>query len=304
VTPDLPPALADKMLRIYGDAGRAWLERLPATLRQCAERWNLTIGPPAGEITYNLVLRVECADGTDAILKAGFPGRELRSEIAALRHWRGRGAARLLGADEDAGMLLIERLRPGTPLHALPDDEQATRVAARVMRQLWQPAPAVHTFPTIADWGRGFARVRAACGGTSGPLPRRLFDAAEQTYAELSETAAPAVLLHGDLHHGNILAAERRPWLAIDPKGVVGEPAYETGAFLRNWRPDLLQSAAPREVLQQRIAVFAEELGLDAERIRLWGFAQAVLSACWSVEDHVSSGGWGIACAELLADTA
>jgi len=292
------------MIGIYGESGRAWLERLPEIVRRCAERWGLTVGEPAGEISFNLVLLVRRADGSEAILKAGLPGRGLRAEIAALRHWHGRGAALLLGADEAEGALLIERLRPGTPLHTLTDDEAATRIAARVMRQLWRPAPDAHAFPSVIDWGGGFGRHRARCGGSSGPLPPRLFDAAERTFAELAASMAPVVLLHGDLHHGNILAAERRPWLAIDPKGVIGEPAYETGAFLRNWRPDLLRTPSAGRLLRRRIGIFAEELGLDAERIRRWAFAQAMLSACWSVEDRTSSGAWGVACAELLADRA
>ncbi len=112
---------------------------------------------------------------------------------------------------------------------------------------------------------------------------------------------AEPVLLHGDLHHDNILAAEREPWLAIDPKGIVGEPAYEVGALLRNPLPGLLARPEPGRVLARRIEQLAAELGFDRARIRGWALAQAVLSAWWSYEDH--GDGWRetIACAELLA---
>jgi streptomycin 6-kinase len=109
------------------------------------------------------------------------------------------------------------------------------------------------------------------------------------------------VLLHGDLHQDNILAATRRPWLAIDPKGVVGEPAYETAACLHNPQPQLLNMPQPGRVLARRVDQLAEELNLDRARVRGWGLAQAVLAAWWGVEDggHVWDAALG--CAELLA---
>jgi streptomycin 6-kinase len=121
-------------------------------------------------------------------------------------------------------------------------------------------------------------------------------------------SAAPSVVLHGDLHQDNILAAQRMPWLGIDPKGVIGEPAYEVGALLRNFFPDLWQTENPGEVLARRVDVLAEELGFDRERIRGWGIYQAVLSAWWSVEDEGQGGqnmlpgsaGDVLHCAELL----
>jgi streptomycin 6-kinase len=106
------------------------------------------------------------------------------------------------------------------------------------------------------------------------------------------------VLLHGDLHHFNILAAERQPWLAIDPKGVVGEPAYEIGALLRNPTDEVVFDP---QVQARRIDLLTAELGLDRQRVIGWGIAQAVLSGWWSYEDH--GHGWEpmMALAELLS---
>jgi len=109
------------------------------------------------------------------------------------------------------------------------------------------------------------------------------------------------VLLHGDLHQENILAARRQPWLAIDPKGLIGEPAYETGALLRNSLPDLLKMPQARRVLARRVDQLSEELGLDRERIRGWGIAQAVLSVWWGIEDEDKVYEDDLLCAELLA---
>jgi streptomycin 6-kinase len=112
---------------------------------------------------------------------------------------------------------------------------------------------------------------------------------------------APPVLLHGDLHHHSILSAERQPWLALDPKGVVGEPAYEVGAFLRNPLPWLLDQPDPRRVMARRLDQLAGDLGFDRARLLSWGLAQAVLSAWWSFWDHRHGWEGGLACAELLA---
>jgi streptomycin 6-kinase len=127
-----------------------------------------------------------------------------------------------------------------------------------------------------------------------------LVERAEATFTEFLATPYEPVLLHGDLHHGNILTAQREPWLALDPKGVVGEAAYEVGAFLRNPMPRLLQGPDPGRLLARRVDQMAEELGFDRERLLRWGIAQAVLSAWWSYEDH--GHGWepAIACARYL----
>ncbi|MGI8553731.1 MAG: aminoglycoside phosphotransferase family protein [Dehalococcoidia bacterium] len=298
---NIPPELVRRAAEVRGAAGIEWLQRLPSIVAACEQRWRLTAGRSFANLTYNYVAPAFRADGTGAVLKINFPDKEFTSEAGALRLFDGRGAARLLEADLEHGALLLERLEPGTSLVDLEDDEEATSIAARVMQDLWRPLPADHHFPTVADWGHGFGRIRSQFGGGSGPLPAGLFDEAERLYAELLNSSAEPVLLHGDLHHDNILAARRAPWLAIDPKGLAGEPVYETGAFLRNWLPHLLAEPDPRRILARRVDQFAEELQVDRARVRGWGFAQAVLSACWTVEDHRR--GWepAIACAEYLA---
>ena len=286
------------MRELYGEAGLEWLNRLPAILDECERRWDLAVGPPFAPLSYNYVAPATRADGVATVLKVGFPCRELRTEIEALQLFDGRGSARLLEVDREQGALLLERLQPGTPLSPLADDEAATAIAAALMRQLWRPAPAEHSFPTVADWARGMERLRAEFGGGTGPFPAARVEEAEALFGELLGSMGEPALLHGDLHPGNILAAERQPWLAIDPKGLVGEPAYEAGVLLRELDPGGPDAG---RILRRRIDQLSEALGIDRERLRGWGLAQAVLSAWWSFEDH--GHGWesAIACAELLA---
>src|SRR5439155_23831953 len=174
---------------------------------------------------------------------------ELMTEMEALRLFEGHGIVQLLDADARQGAMLLERLRPGTPLADLADDEQATSIAAGVMRQLWRPAPPEHPFPTVARWAAGLGRLRNKFVGGTGPFPTALVEEAERLFAELIPSMAEPMLLHGDLHHENIVTAERQPWLALDPKGLVGEPAYEVGALLRNQLPKPLDVPETSRIL-------------------------------------------------------
>lgn len=279
----IPPAFAQTILEVYQDKGAEWLSQLPTLLNECTQRWSLTVGAPFS-LSYNYVVPAQRADGRAVVLKVGYPNRELRNEITALRLYNGDGIVQLLDCDPENGVLLLERLHPGDMLSTLVDDEAATAIAAAVMRKLWRPAPLDHTFPTVAEWANGLQRHRARFAGGVGPLPRKLFEQGEMLFTELLAANEAPLLLHGDLHHFNILRAQRQPWLAIDPKGLVGDPAYEVGAFLYN--PDLRNRPNLAHLLQRRVDQLAELLAFDWERVRGWGIAQAVLSACWSIEDH------------------
>lgn len=284
--PALPPTFTRTIHELYGERGERWLANLPGLLAACARRWSLAIAQPFPNLTYNYVAPAARADGVEVVLKVGPPNPELLTEIAALRGYDGRGSVRLLDADPEWGALLLERLRPGVPLTTVAGDEAATLIAAQVMRQLWRPAPPDHAFPTVARWAAGLQRLRQTFAGGVGPFPAGLVATAENLFAELLPSMAEPVLLHGDLHHDNILQAQRQPWLALDPKGVVGEPAYELGALLRNPQPQLLAYPEPARILARRVDLLAEFFGLARERIIGWGVAQAVLSAWWSYEDH------------------
>ena len=299
----IPDTFVHDMLAFDGERARIWLDRLPAILTACEQRWHITIGPPF-ELSFNYVAPATRHDGTLLVIKACLPSGEFTRQAEALRLFDGHGMVQLLEYDEIEEVMLLERLLPGMLLSTLEDDQRATSIAASVMRQMWRPAPSEHPFPTVSDWGKGFARLREHYAGGCGPFPPALLTEAETLFAELSASMTENALLHGDLHHANILAATRQPWLAIDPKGLVGEPAYETGALLRNQLSRVFDTPHPARVMARRLDQLADELNLDRERIRGWGLAQAVLSTWWVIEDFGSMREYGIAtlaCAELLA---
>jgi len=296
----LPEGFVRNTIALRGAEGAEWLDRLPAILAFCEERWALSVGPPFPELSHNYAAPALQADGTPVVLKLSLPNAHFRAEAEALRLFSGRGAARLLELEVDRGAMLLERLLPGVPLISVRNDEEATSAAAGVLRQLWRPVPPDHPFPTVSEWARSTERLRSNFGGGTGPLPSPLVERAEALFAELIPSQSELVVLHGDLHHFNVLAAQREPWLAIDPKGVVGEPAYDTGAFLHN-PTELLNTSHPGRVLERRIDLLTEELDLDRWRVRGWAIAQAVLAAYWGWEDSGRVWEEALAFAELLS---
>lgn len=275
-----------------GEEGALWLQRIPETIAACEAKWSLKVFPPF-PLTYNYVAPCLCSDGTQAVLKIGFPrDREFQTEGEALAVFQGKGIEKLLQADKDHAVLLLERVIPGFPLSTLEDDEEATRILASVMKHLWKPLPEKHDFITIAEWSNAISQYH----GTSGPLPSYLVDKAERLFAELIASSAEPVLVHGDLHHENVLSSARAGWLAIDPKGVAAEPA----ALLRNPRSKLQQHPELEQILLRRILVLSEALHIDPHRIHQWGLAQTVLSAVWSATDEGRGWEHAIGVAEAL----
>lgn len=298
-----PKKFVNNIRNCFEERGEAWLQRLPAILEETAARWSLEILPPVPNLSFNYVAPVVCADGNEAILKVGVPSPELFTEIAALRVYDGRGSVRLLQTDVERGAFLLERLAPGDTLVSLANettDEKATSIVAETMRGLWREAPEPNAFPKIEDWHTGLKELRQEFDGGTGPFPRALVEEAERLEEELFASAAPYVLLHGDLHHDNILAG-RGGWLAIDPKGILGEPAYETGSTLRNLWQDRSPISDPQRLLTRRVHQFSEELGIERKRIRDWAVVQALLSAwwCYPVLEEVAE---GVAVMQLLAN--
>jgi streptomycin 6-kinase len=307
----LPADFTQTIRKAFKEDGERWLGIFPDLLEGATRRWALTDIQPLPNLSYNFVafarrLSIPSGRGTgdeaDCVLKLGVPNRELTGEIAALRHFDGHGAVRLVAADAEKGMLLLERLQPGNLLSELEDDERATRIAADVMSQLWRPAPENRqAFIQLKDWFDGFKRLRRRYEGGTGPLPEYLVARAESLSQELLNATKERVVLHGDLHHFNILESARG-WLAIDPKGVIGPKGYELGPLLLNPKPCVLQGDDLRGKLQRRVSVLSERLGLEPADIRAWAFCHAVLSAWWSLEDGDPEWGqYSMRWAELLA---
>jgi streptomycin 6-kinase len=273
----IPPGL-DWWRSVPG--GSRWLDSLPDLVAACSERWRIRIGEPFQPASISLVLPAEREDGSLAVLKINFPDEESEREGAALAHWDGLGAVRLLAEDPDRRALLIERCSPGDQLWTLQDEDEATSIAADVMDRLWRPAPADHSFVLLVDQAaRWAAELPSHWTDLGRPFDRRLVDEATAACRDLGPAQTDSVVLHQDLHGGNILRARREPWLAIDPKPLVGERAFDAASLLRDRRWRLAEPNA-RSVIARRLDILVERLGLDRERTRRWGIAHAL---AWGV---------------------
>jgi streptomycin 6-kinase len=280
--------------------GAEWLASLPAIVEACAERWSLRVGTALEGGNVSHVVAVELPDGVPAVLKINFRDEESEHEPEALRVWGGQGAVRLLEYEESTRTLLLERCVPGRQLWAVEDDEQATLIAAGVLRRIWRLAPAEHGFRTLRDQAARWAvELPAAWEALGGPFERRLLDDAVRTCLELGPEQGEQLVLHQDFHGGNVLESEREPWLAIDPKPLVGEREFDAASLLRD-RRWLLGGTDDTTRIRRRLDLLTYELGLDRERTRRWGIAHAL---AWGfsgrkVEDDM------IECARLLAAAA
>ena len=271
-----------KNAQSWGEEGEKWLASIPSIIEAFEMKWSLKIGPPHS-LSYNYVAPATRSDGTDVVLKIGFTGdREFKTEILALKIFNGDGAVKLLEADREKAVILLERVTPGVPLSEEVDDEKATRILASVIKKLYKPLPSSHTFTTIDGWIKELSNFHNKPGSTIQPLPLDLINKARELFTYLIKTSAPAVLVHGDLHHDNIISSTRAGWLAIDPKGIAAEPAYEVAAMIRNPYQKLKDIANLEEILRRRILILSKELGFNPLRIHQWCLAQTVLSAVWN----------------------
>ena len=270
------------------EVGRAWLERLPRLLDECVEQWSLRIGEPFPSAWLSLALPAQLADGGDAVLKICFPHHESEHEAEALAHWAGNGAIRLLAHDRTRWALLIERCRPGTPLSELEADA-AIAVFVDLLPRLWVPAD--EPFLALADEAASWASYLPATWERAGqPFERALLDAAIGALRELAPTQRERVLLHQDLHADNVLRAQREPWLAIDPKPLVGEREFGIAPVVRG--SELGHSE--RDV-RHRLDRLTRELDLDRERAAGWALAQTLAWACENdraLPEHVEAAWW------------
>lgn len=265
-----------------------WLLQLENTLERVAERWSLERIVAFENLSFNFVAQALRLGGSSVVLKVGDPNA-LESEMNALLHYGGNGCVRLLESDRKRGAFLLEHIHPGTMLSSVQDEDEAVRIACAVMEKIHKPPPEQHSFPTLERHLSALLEYPRTQNAAD-PIPRDLLERARTLALELLATQAAPMVLHGDLHHFNILSSARSGWTAIDPKGLVGERAFEVGPFFYNPFPDIFEYPDLERVLLRRLDVFTETLQMDRERLRQWAFVQVMLSACWGLE--VGALGW------------
>ncbi len=271
----IPVKLATTAVAWEGDHARAWLERLPRLVDEVAESWDLDVGPPlepGGHISWVAPV-TRRGDGSTAVLKLQLPHPESDPEAAGLRAWSGAGAVLLLEHDADRHALLIERCRPG---HGLVDEGgtaaavEAGAAVGALLHQGTAPDGLEHLATRMADWADDIDRKIDLAAVPDVGLVARALDTMRTRPAACREQ----VLLHGDLNPTNVLAAERAPWLAIDPKPMVGDPAYDGPRLVL--QPDPCATDEPARTLRERLAIVSDTMGVALDALVEWCLVDGV----------------------------
>jgi streptomycin 6-kinase len=263
------------------DAWATWIADLPALARKVIDDWRLSVDGASLHGECALVVPVRTADDTAAMLKVGWPHEEAEHEHLALRFWDGRGAVKLLRADPHRYALLLERLDL-EDLTSIPTLD-ACEVVARLYRDLHVPAsPEFRTLSSMcARWSERLSAIL-----TNPALPRRYVDRAAALTRELAaDPLTDGRIIHTDLHYYNVLRGERAPWLAIDPKPLSGDPAFEVAPLLWNNWAEVIGSDDARATIRSRFETVVDVAGLDEERAKAWVVVRMLVNAMWEIED-------------------
>lgn len=271
------------IISIYGSVGRQWLDALPYIISKIAEKYNLANLSPVNNMSFNYVAS-GYQNNKPIILKIGPDSKAFAKEATCLKAFAHSSAAKVIA--DDVGMIIMQRAVPGTTLkhYFSASETQATEALCSIIKELhFANVPKNHNFYYVNELLKTLDKEL--------DIPNEILSKARLLRDELLNSTKKEVLLHGDLHHDNILK-NGDGWLVIDPKGFIGDPAFELAAYLCNPIPELLQEDNAREIIASRIKLLAEQLDIPEQRITDWLYVKSVLCWAWSLDDNLDSGYW------------
>ncbi|QKE72519.1 hypothetical protein HPK19_06760 [Arthrobacter citreus] len=277
----LPEQFIKTIKDIHKEKGERWLENFEDLCHKCENRWNMKILSPF-VLSYNFVAPIIIEGNKNAVIKLAVPNEEFNDEIEALNEFKDADFVKVIDYDLKEGILILERLLPGNTLASIENEELEMQIAVKVMKNLWKKPSTSSKLPTILNRENSFSRIVEKFPNGFGPISKELLLDAFSTFKEMNSSQSTQYLLHGDLHHYNLLNAGEDSWKVIDPKGLIGEREYDLIQFLLN----NLEGKDISTTLEKRIDLLVNELNLNKERLLLWGYSHAVLSTCWSLEDE------------------
>ncbi|WP_337019221.1 aminoglycoside phosphotransferase family protein [Oceanobacillus massiliensis] len=274
-----------KIKNTFGHEGALWLTNLQELLESVLHKWQMTMIGPVKNLSYNYVAKVADSNGKPYILKIGVLRNEFENELQTLQAYAGKGCAALIKQDAANRAMLLEHVIPGKMLSEIEDETVVMEHYLNVWKEIRRPLEENGT-PAIADWFQGLKKYRHNFPNGDGPISNKSIDLAEECFDYVMDTSIGDELLHGDLHHENILFSKEKGWLAIDPKGIIGDRYFDLVSFLIN---QLHSKAYPKERLKLRVDTICEQLKLDRNRLLKAAIAIGTLSACWSIEGNDSN---------------
>lgn len=277
----LPDTFIKQIQGVHGDAASAWLNNFDKLVADCEKQYDLKIKHPF-DLSYNFVAPAKRSDGSEVVLKVVVDQKEFEAELLALQLLSGESTVKVLAFERERGTMILERIQPGQTLAEIEDDDEATLIAANVMKKLMIPAPVDSNLLTVLDRENSLKRIYQNYNNYQ-PISKATIEEALFITEKLNTSIEKPYLLHGDLHHYNILA-NGDSWTVIDPKGLIGDREYEVVQYLLNKLPKY----QVEEITEKRVDIFVDLLNLNKERVLLRAYSHAVLATCWTIEDgHV-----------------
>jgi len=284
--------------------GQKWVDGLPETVKTFETKWGLKSMGTYPNLSINFIEKVQTKHGEELVLKLGFPGdEEFLKEARALEIYNGNGSVRLIKADLENYAMLLEGCIPGKSLHSLDDENKEALIFTNICKRVWAKAPSNSIFASLSDEIKYFDWYFANPKKAEKFLPKELVTKAHEKFEQLISSGKDQFLLHGDLHHDNILSSDRG-WLAIDPKGIIGDREYESASFISNpyIRFQKNEDLINKEFFANRIELIATALRFDKKRITDWAFVKQILSLIWSIQDLGNSDKLGLKIAKALEE--
>ncbi|GGX29647.1 aminoglycoside phosphotransferase family protein [Streptomyces chryseus] len=281
---EIPHRLAGSYATGFGEEGRAWIAGLPTLAANMLGRWDLERDGTARVGEASLVLPVRLPDGTPAVLRLQMPRQETTAALIGLRTWDGKGMVRLLDHDPVSSSMLLERLDGTRTLASIDDDDVAMSILAELHARL-VALPAPQGLRSLGDIASKMQeQVPQAITHLSDPAERRLLQSWASAVAELAGEPGDR-MLHWDLHYGNVLAAQREPWLAIDPEPLAGDPGFDLWPALDSRWDDVVAKGDPLRVVRRRFDLLTDVLGLDRARASGWTLGRLLQNSLWDIDD-------------------
>jgi streptomycin 6-kinase len=285
---DLQPAFVSNIQSAYGKEGQIWLKNLPAHLKTLSEKWNFRFIQEMPNLSFNYVALVELRSRREVVILKTAPAN---SPIDVETHWlqcfKGN-VPEVYDVDKKGHAFIMEYVRPGKSLKTLVQeghDESATRVICKMIRELQKQKG--HDLSKNPGLFKHLSEIAKDLSLLKGHAENSLLSKAETLFHELTMDRSKDVLLHGDLHHDNIMS-HYMSWKVIDPHGYVGDPVAEVGVMIRNPLDCFPAVRSPSVVIETRLKILKEELGFDLQRIKAWAFCITMLSAAWNIPDFMS----------------
>ncbi|MFJ9700571.1 aminoglycoside phosphotransferase family protein [Streptomyces fradiae] len=281
---EVPHHLVASYASGFGEDGRAWIAGLPALAASTLERWDLERDGPARAGKSSLVLPVLRPDGAPAVLRLQMPREETTAALIGLRTWKGKGMVRLLDHDPTSSSMLLERLDGARTLASVSDDDVAMSTLAELLARL-VAVPAPRSLRGLGDVASEMLdQVPRAVMALADPADRRRVRSWASAVAELAGEPGER-MLHWDLHYGNVLAAQREPWIAVDPEPLAGDPGFDLWPALDSRWDDVVAKGDTPRIVRRRFDLLTEVLGLDRARATGWTLGRLLQNALWDVDD-------------------